>query len=132
MYKVFIELAQNVSYYSARQEKCDEAQFNGVGTLVIREWDDCFTLTTENPIMPDHKQKLELHCEGINRVDRESLRQMKRDTRGRENERDQGAHIGLMQIGLLSDNPLKYSFINTSEDLPSFSLTATINKFGKN
>lgn len=132
LYKVFIELAQNVSYYSARQEVCDNALFNGIGTVVIREWNDRYTITSENPIRPEHKEKLEVHCKGINQADRNTLRQLKRFTRNHEEGHDQGAHIGLMQIGLLTENPLEYSFGSFDEHTPSFTITATIKKIAMN
>jgi hypothetical protein len=128
IYKVFIELAQNVSYYSARQYSNARTFGSGIGWLRIDEKKDCFEISTGNSIYKDHGPILEQNCNEINSLKEDQLRDLKRFTRSQAGKRDIGAHIGLIQMGLLTGNPLELKIEPENEIYSFFTITAKVNK----
>lgn len=109
IYKIFIELAQNVSYYSAEKRKSVSGRHAGIGWFKIKEMDDYFTISTGNIIKATDGPILEDYCKEINGLNEEQLRELKRQTRGKASIKDVGAHIGLIQTSILSGNSIDYT-----------------------
>ena len=107
MYKVFIELIQNVSYYSAHQQDNERSFGSGIGWFRVDELDAHYTIATGNLILKEHGPVLKKNIIEINKMDEEALRSLKRKTRSQASIRDIGAHIGLIQTGLITGNDLK-------------------------
>ncbi len=128
IYKVFIELAQNVSYYSARQYSKLRAFGSGIGWLRVDEKEDHFAISTGNVIQKEHGPILEKHCTEINSLCEDELRELKRVTRSQAGIRDIGAHIGLIQMGLITGNPLNLNIESQSENHSFFTITTKVNK----
>lgn len=128
LYKIFIELTQNVSYYSAEAKEVERGIKSGVGWFLLNEYDEYFIFTTGNLIKKEDGYKLTRNCTEINSLNEEHLRKLKRKTRGEAKIRDIGAHIGLIQTGLLSGNALdfKISEINTKHSY--FTISVRLNK----
>ncbi|MFW6326954.1 MAG: DUF6272 family protein [Bacteroidota bacterium] len=127
LFKIFIELTQNVAYYSAHRQDVD-TQSVGVGEFVLNEYEKSFNFTTINLILPDHGPKLIDYCKEINRLDVLGLRELKRKKRKLAGVMDVGAHIGLIHIGILSENALDYDVLKENDDFFRFRITASINK----
>jgi len=109
-YKVFIELAQNVSYYSAETKKKDlisKESRKGVGYLSVDRIDKGFSVTTGNIIDKSHAPILEKYSREINKLNEQELRELKRTTRMQAAIKDIGAHIGLIHTGLISGSKLE-------------------------
>ena len=109
IFKVFIELVQNVSNYSAQvnNKLLEEHQKkNGIGWFSIDENESVYQISTGNLISRTHGPILLKNCEQINKLTEEELRDLKRQTRKQSNIRDVGAHIGLIHTGLITSNPL--------------------------
>ena len=128
VFKVFIELSQNVSYYSYRTLELKEGVLCGIGWVSIQETDTTYRITTGNPIRPEHGPKLENYCKEINGLDEEALKTLKRKTRAQAMMRDTNAQIGLIQIGLLSGSKLDFDITAVNEHESFFRISATINK----
>ena len=128
IYKVFIELTQNVSYYSAQQHNTKRTFGSGIGWFSIEEEQDVFRISTGNYILKDHGPILKKNSQEINALNEEELRELKRKTRGQANLRDIGAHIGLIQTGLISGNELYMTIDPIDETYSFFTVTARINK----
>lgn len=128
IYKVFIELAQNVSYYSAKQYDNFRSFGTGVGWFRIDEIEDYFEISTGNLIHKDHGPILKKNCKEINSLCEEDLRELKRITRSQAGKRDIGAHIGLIQMGLITGNPLVMNIESHDNDHSLFTITAKVNK----
>lgn len=128
IYKVFIELIQNVSYYSARQQSESRSFGSGIGWFKVDEFDKYFVISTGNLILKEHEMVLKKNASEINLMDEESLRNLKRKTRSQASIRDIGAHIGLIQTGLITGNDLKLS-IEPYDDQHLFcTISAQVNK----
>ena len=128
IFKVFIELAQNVSYYSHKKEITKKGEKAGVGTFIIQNFNDYFYFLLGNPINEKHKGILKEKCTRINSFDRDSLRAYKRELR-KLPPGDRGTgNIGLVQAALLSRNPLDYEIIDIDKETSFYIIAVKINK----
>ena len=106
VFRIFIELAQNISFYSTEKLRLGESDQTGVGILIVKEYHDHFMFATGNMAKKDVVPHLLEHSKKINTLDRESLREYKRQRRGMPHSEKGGANIGLIQVALMSENPI--------------------------
>lgn len=128
IYKVFIELVQNISYYSADTYLPEKQYGAGKGWFSIQEKEKVFVLTTGNLIHKSHGPILERNCSEINSLDEKQLRDLKRRTRKQSNIKDIGAHIGLIHTGLISGNPLEIDISEVDSNYSFFKIQVEIDK----
>ena len=129
LYKVFFELTQNVAKYSIEGIAMDRYKFAGIGSFTLKENGNSLNLTTSNLINKNDGPVLTKYCSDINNMSVEELREFRTKTRKRSlEERDLGAHIGIIQIGLLSLNKLEFEVKELSENQSLFTICATITK----
>ena len=126
IFKIFIELAQNISFYSSETSRIDKN--TGIGILVIRESNDQYLLHAGNEILSKDIFPIIDRCEVINSLDREGLRKYKREQRNLPRGVKGGAHIGLIQVALTSANPLDIKVSPINDDYSFFSVTAFVDK----
>lgn len=128
MFSAFIELAQNIHYYSAEKAQfCDNQE--SIGSIVIAEKENAFYLSCGNLIENEGLDKISHKCERINTLDREGLREFKREERNKRKDEDRkGAGIGLIQVALLSSNPINLESSQINDKFSFFSLTVKINQ----
>ena len=128
IYKVLIELVQNVSYYSADQYSNVRSLGSGIGWFRVDEHTDHYSISTGNRILSEHGPILKKNGHEINRLDEDQLRELKRKTRSQASVRDIGAHIGLIQTGLLTGNPIDLLVEPLNDQYAFFIITAKVNK----
>jgi hypothetical protein len=128
IFKVFIELSQNVSYYSYETIEIKQGVNCGIGWVTVQDYDDFYRITTCNSIAPEHGPKLEAYCKEINSMEAEALKVLKRKTRAQAMLRDTNAQIGLIQTGLISGSKLDSEISAEHEKSHHFRISATINK----
>ncbi len=128
VFKIFIELTQNVSYYSAEVAELESNVRSGVGWFMINEYDNYFNIKTGNLILRDDGFKLTRNCDEINSLNELQLRELKRKTRGQAKIRDIGAHIGLIQTSLFSKNKLDYNITELDLNHSFFTISVNIDK----
>ncbi len=128
IFKIFIELSQNVSYYSADSFEVNTGVFCGIGWVSVQDLDECYRITTGNIIRPADADTLTKYCQEINSMSEEQLRKLKREIRSEALARETGAHIGLIQTSIISGNNLEFHFDREDETKPAFILSAIINK----
>ncbi len=120
-FKIFIELAQNISFYSKEVSLVGTDNETGEGTLIINEYNDHFVFSAGNLVDRTDITKLMDKCEQINTADREGLRKMKRELRNREHETIKGGgNIGLVHVALVSGYPLNYKLIDLKDNNEGF------------
>jgi len=127
VFKIFIELTQNVYYYSADKVDLGADIHGGAGWVSVQESADFFRITSGNGINSEDAPKLVQYCNEINSLNNEELRKLKRDTRSQAMVRDTGAHIGLIQTSIVSANKLTFS-ITEQNNRFEFILSAIIHK----
>ncbi len=129
LFKIFIELAQNISYYSAEANRIgNKITKYRVGSVVIGELDNHYFMTTGNRVSNKSVSILSEKCDYINSLQREDLRKYKREQRNMDESEFGGANIGLITVALTSDNPLDVEVEKVDDSNSFFSLTVYINK----
>jgi len=128
IFRIFIELTQNVSYYSAEVVQVEKGIKSGVGWFVIKENSNHYVVTTGNLIIREDGFKLIRNCNEINSQNEKELRELKRRTRSQAIERDVGAHIGLIQTSLLSGGKLNYKVTELDDKHSFFTISVNIEK----
>jgi hypothetical protein len=130
LYKSFVELTQNVSFYSVeiRENTTNPESRRGIGWVAIDDIDDSFYLATGNLIRTEHGSILIKNCNEINSLNEEELRDLKRRTRSMADIRDVGAHIGLIHTSLISGNPLEVSISPIDDTFSFFRIGVKVNK----
>jgi hypothetical protein len=128
LYRVFIELAQNVALYSFERVALINGTFIGKGKVYILENVNTFKCITINRIQKEHAAILTRNCTEINATPAEALRAKRRGLYKLANFQDTGAHIGLIMICTYSANPIEFEIIEKEEGEIYFKIAATINK----
>ncbi len=128
IFKIFIELAQNISFYSFERQVTDEGTMFGSGVLMLREYKDYYSFSTGNMISNKAVLPIIQKCEAINILDRENLRIYKRKLRNMPSGVPGGGNIGLVQVALTADYPLEYSVVSIDEQKSFYTLNVRIKK----
>ncbi|HEY9007508.1 SiaB family protein kinase [Ohtaekwangia sp.] len=129
LFAVFMELAQNVSMYSSEKNTMEQRVKWGVGTLAVYETADMYTLMSGNMVKNDVLEQIIEKCAEINKLDRESLRAMKRKYRSAEIAPDhKGGNIGLIQVALKSDFPLEIDAKRIDDHHSFFTISVSISR----
>lgn len=121
-FKIFVELAQNISFYS-NERSITKGKEYGEGTLLISDYGDHFLFTAGNIVNTSTKKRLQERTDKINSLDRLELRALKRKLRTQGN-KNGGGNIGLVQVALLSKNPIEVEFFPTENENMSFYLVS--------
>lgn len=127
LFRVFIELAQNVSLYSVEREEFINGSYIGKGKVYIMEYDHFFKCITINKIQKEHVEKLITNCTIINASTMEALRTKKKELYKIAKFQDTSAHIGLIMLHVYSTNPIEFEFIEENGDT-YFKIAVVINK----
>ncbi len=128
VFAVFMELAQNTLYYSAEKIKY-AGRLDSVGMVQIIEMDDQYVFICGNTIQKTNVVQLVNNCKTINELDKEELRKLKRYQRSQpQSIHSKGAGIGLVQIAILSGNPLEIQVYDVDSEHSFFILSVNINK----
>jgi hypothetical protein len=128
LFRIFMELTQNVSYYAAEIIDVKSGVSCGSGWVSVQNFDDYLKISTGNRIKPEHGPKLISYCEEINSFDDLQLRKLKRDIRSQALDRDTGAQIGLIQTSIISGNKLSFEIVPDSNEGPFFIISTKTSK----
>lgn len=128
LFSIFMELAQNIAYYSADSIRVNSDQDMGVGLIMLQKFDDHYLLTTGNKLKKPQLKKLQERLRQINASDHHKLRELKRNQRKEPSTtRTGGGNIGLIKVALASTKPIElksyemdenYSFISIAVKVP--------------
>jgi hypothetical protein len=127
IFAIFIEMAQNISYYSAETDLFDDNMKRyGIGTIVVNELEDCYKLISGNMVTHEIAAEIIDKCQKINTLDMEGLRNMKKEARSApRKDNHKGGNIGLIQMAIKSENPLEVE-VKHFDDLHSFLTISTV------
>ena len=129
LFKIFIELSQNVSNYSEDFHMVNNVQRIGIGELYLKELEKSYCFTTRNQVKITDANILAERCEIVNASNQIKLRELKREQRINSPGEKFGARIGLIQAVMLSRNKLDYKVEEINKNFSYFSLTVTIDKY---
>lgn len=126
VFYIFIELSQNIQFYSAQKTKLEEKE-ESIGKVLILKYPQHYKMIFTNAIRKDQHNKLEQDCEFINTLSREKLREHKKNILDSPPpSTSKGAGIGLVQVCLVSGNSLGYQFQDINGELSVFSITIQV------
>ncbi|MCQ2975305.1 MAG: SiaB family protein kinase [Bacteroidales bacterium] len=129
IFKVFMELAQNVWLYSSETCKLENGKSVGMGSLVIGEFGNYYTFVTGNVVKNADIVPVIDKCEMINSLDRESLREYRREQRRlAQSGKPNSGNIGLIQVALTAESPLDIELTPVNDDESFFSIAVKISK----
>jgi len=128
LYKIFIELAMNVSNYSFERYQNSDSSTNGIGEIKIFEDNEYMYCQTRNKILADQGSILIRNCETINSSSHTDLRLMRSCLRKEAPIRDTGAHIGLITVKLYTENQIEFEVIEDINKDFYFTIKAKIDK----
>jgi len=130
LFKIFIELAQNIALYSAERvmNEVDNA-YTGFGSIIIKEYEDFFIFASGNMATKEDLEPVIKKCEIINSLSREELRDYKRKQRKMPPSKKGGGNIGLIQVALTADNPLRFKIIEVNENQFFYIVSVQVSKF---
>jgi hypothetical protein len=128
IFRIFIEITQNVSYYSDKTVPVANGSVCGAGWVAIQEFEDHYKITTGNQIKSEHAPRLEKYCNEINSLGMEELKVLKRETRSQAMVRETGAQIGLIQISIASGNKLAFQLPVLADRHHFFILSSRVDK----
>jgi hypothetical protein len=123
VFSVFIEMAQNIAHYSAERVFLGDNAYDdgvGAGIIVVSEIDNIFTITSGNLVKNNSVDSITGHCDTINRMDREELKQFyKRQIKSSRQNGTRGAGVGLIDMARRSGNTIQYQ-VTPVDELHSF------------
>jgi len=127
IFAIFIEMAQNISYYSAETDLFDDNMKRyGIGTIVVNELEDCYKLISGNMVTHETASEIIEKCQKINTLDVEGLRNLKKEARSApRKDNHKGGNIGLIQMAIKSENHLEVE-VKHFDELHSFLTISTI------
>lgn len=129
LFKIFIELSQNVSNYSEDFHLVNNIQRIGVGELNVLENEEKYFFSTTNQVKSSDAEILAERCKLINSSEYNKLRELKREQRINSPGEKFGARIGLIQAVMLSKNTLDYNVEYIDDKFSFFTLTVKIDKY---
>lgn len=124
---VMIEALENVFKYSENFSKFT-IQDEFLPELTIYKFTDKFSITCSNPVMKEHVLSLKRKLEGINKLDKEGIREEYKRiiTNGHFSEKG-GAGLGIVEMAKISDCTLNFNFQPVDERFDFFSINLDIN-----
>ncbi len=128
LFKVFIELAQNISQYSSEKIVIGSDEGPGIGSLVMLDEKDNYQFITGNLIRNENINEVVERCQQINKLDKEDLRKLKREHLTAVKEDREGADIGLIQLAITSENPLDIEVMPVDRKNSFITISVTLNK----
>lgn len=128
IFKIFIELAQNIAFYSSEKVKSTEGEEMGYGTLTIQEFHNHFIFATGNKTTEENIKPVIEKCDTINSLGRKELREYKRQQRNLPPSERGGGNIGLIQVALTADNPIDYRVVPLNNNQLFYIVSVKIDK----
>lgn len=129
VYSIFIELAQNISYYSAEKNMVyGQNDSAGVGTMTIDDYPTHYRIFAANLVRMVDAFKIASKCNTINSLSREDLRGYKRRLRNQPSSSGSNGNIGLIQVALLANTKIHYEIKTVDSEFSFFSIEVYISK----
>jgi hypothetical protein len=128
LFAIFIEIAQNIAYYSCERNYLGAEYYDaGIGTVIIKEYANYYKIIAGNVVTKADADKIANKFSQISHLNREELREYKRTLRGQGEELNKG-NIGLLQIILTSHNPLHIELIPLDSQYSFYCLSTNVDK----
>jgi len=131
LFSIFIELAQNISFYSSEKPILNDVPETGVGTVIIQERPQNYTLVASNLVDASKIDTLIDRLEEIKSLDLDGLRELKKKLRSQpidDSQERKTGNIGLIQAAIKADQPLNFEANKIDDEKSLLTIFATVNK----
>lgn len=129
IFAIFVEMSQNILFYSAEKEADEEGKENGVGILVVSEHDDRYCVSSGNLMFNANVEKIRSRCEIVSKMNKEELKAYYSEQRKLPRSSDsKGAGLGLIDMARKSEYPIEFSFIPFNDETSFYMLSVYISK----
>jgi len=125
-YKIFMELAQNTALHSLEVKEFSDGNKIGIGSMALYKKDGFLNFQIGNHVNINEIDPIIDKCEKINSMDRNELREFKRQERAKPFREHGGGNIGLIQVALDSNNPLDFKVTKINSELAFFAVCVKI------
>jgi len=121
LFSIFIEMVQNIASYSAERVHLNNKTGDvGAGIIVVTEENKIYTITSGNLVNNPAVPQIMEHCQHINRMEKEELKQLyKTQIKSSREKGKKGAGLGLIDIARKSGNQIRFK-ITPVDDSHSF------------
>ena len=128
LFAIFIELAQNIHFHAA-ERNVSQHKYGALGTIILEETPQAFYITTINLVLIEQVERIAQRCEAVNQLSPAELRKYKNDLLTDSlDEQLRGGNIGLVQVVLLSQEPVSCYIEPLNDAVSILTLSATIKK----
>lgn len=129
VFSVFVELAQNIAFYSAERNVINnQTKGAGIGLVVVNDYPSHYTIKAGNLVTNKDSIRLATKCTSINSLNRDGLRQLKRRHRNMPSVNKDSGNIGLIQVALLGNSPLRINLQTIDANFSFFSVEIDVLK----
>lgn len=125
LFKSLIEIAQNISLYSAEKVIFKHGKQTGFGILHVEEDEKHYIIRSKNKIDSAEFDKLDVYCNKIKGLNQEELRKLKTLNIRNKKEKENSAHLGFIYVALLTTNNIDFRLDKTSGNIE---ITVRVNK----
>lgn len=127
LFRIFIEIAQNVLRHSA--VKFPGEELISCGKIAVMESHDAFYIITENPASDSTSRHIQTKIDQLNQLPKEALRQAAREQLKKPAvSKTAGAGIGLIEIARRTTSPLLCKVVTLPNGETILCITATLHK----
>ncbi len=129
VYALFIELIQNVAFYSEEKIEIKNYSKCGIGTLFICRNKQFVEILVGNQILTKDVQALKNRINLLNSMSRKELRQFRLKEINRPFGINDGAHIGMVNIILISGRKIYFDIQKIDEKISFINFKITISSY---
>jgi hypothetical protein len=129
IFAIFIELSQNILFYSAEKEVDLDGREGGVGILVVSDNGDRYCVSSGNLMLNQNVDRMRERCEKVASMNKEELRAYYNEQRKRDRPADsKGAGLGFIDMARKSDYSLQFAITPFDEQHSFFMISSYISK----
>lgn len=133
IFAIFVEMSQNILFYSAEKEVDEEGKESGVGILIVSEMDDRYCVSSGNLMLNGTVARIRERCETVSRMNKDELKvyynEQRRLPRHAESK---GAGLGLIDMARKSEFPIEFEFLPFNDETSFYMLSVYISKGQEN
>jgi len=127
VFNVLVESFQNLYHHIEEISESNKEERDKSAMIIVKHEKDSFTITTGNFMRTERISELREKLEVVNALNEEDLRELYRSKLESDGRTEKGtAGLGLIDIARKSKNKLDYEFIDVTESIGFFCLSAVI------
>ncbi|MBR4266925.1 MAG: hypothetical protein IKQ46_12805 [Bacteroidales bacterium] len=109
---VFVELAQNINFYSEQRENN-----KGIGFISVCQTADGFMITSANTASKYNESRLSQRLENIKLLDKSGMHSYKRKLMHENFQNTETANIGVVQSSIIAEAKFRYDSVKIEDNL---------------